>query len=83
MMSNYPAGVTGNEWQISGPSWEGTVSAQCPMCDHEDEFDGADLNGTLVIECHECGFEWQEDSEGFFGNDPDYWHDSRCDREDW
>lgn len=29
-MSNYPPGVTGNEPEIAGPSWEGQVERDCP-----------------------------------------------------
>jgi hypothetical protein len=29
-MSNYPPGVTGNEYEISGPDWEGTLEVKCP-----------------------------------------------------
>jgi len=29
MLSNYPPGVTGNEPEINGPEWEGTVERAC------------------------------------------------------
>lgn len=28
-MSNYPPGVTGNEYEIAGPDWEGEVEVSC------------------------------------------------------
>lgn len=31
-MSNYPPGVSGNEYEIAGPSWTGTVEAECEEC---------------------------------------------------
>lgn len=31
-MSNYPPGVTGNEWQIAGPLFENEVGGECPEC---------------------------------------------------
>lgn len=36
MLSNYPPGVTGNEPEINGPSWEGEIERVCE--------DDADLN---------------------------------------
>ena len=35
MLSNYPPGVTGNEWQISGPDWEHECKQECPTCESE------------------------------------------------
>ena len=32
-MSNYPPGVTGNEIEIAGPSWEGTIERSCDQTD--------------------------------------------------
>ncbi len=32
MASNYPPGVTGNEFEISGPEWEREQEHYCPAC---------------------------------------------------
>lgn len=32
MNSNYPSGVTGNEYEIAGPDYEHEVDAPCPDC---------------------------------------------------
>ena len=34
-MSNYPPGVTGNEFAIAGPDWDGTVERVCEAQDVE------------------------------------------------
>lgn len=31
-MSNYPPGVTGNEYEIAGPDWESEVEVICSVC---------------------------------------------------
>lgn len=35
MLSNYPPGVTGNEYQIAGPDWEQEDHRYCPECGYE------------------------------------------------
>ncbi len=35
MLSNYPPGVTGNEYEISGPEREWEEEAICPLCEIE------------------------------------------------
>jgi hypothetical protein len=32
MTSNYPPGVTGNEYEISGPDCEWEEQRECPLC---------------------------------------------------
>ncbi len=32
-MSNYPPGVTGNEYEIAGPSYEEYEDRECPECE--------------------------------------------------
>lgn len=32
-MSNYPPGVTGNEYEIAGADFEQELSRECPTCD--------------------------------------------------
>jgi len=36
MASNYPPGVTGNEYAIGGPQREWEEEAHCPVCGTED-----------------------------------------------
>ena len=33
-MSNYPPGVTGNEYAISGPEYERETALECEVCGH-------------------------------------------------
>lgn len=32
MSSNYPPGVTGNEYEIAGPDYEKDIEELCPKC---------------------------------------------------
>ena len=32
-MSNYPPGVTGNEYEIAGPDFEVEHERECPVCE--------------------------------------------------
>ena len=41
-MSNYPPGVTGNEFEIAGPSWEGEIERTCEQTDVEIKVAGVD-----------------------------------------
>lgn len=54
MPSSYPPGVTGNEWQIAGPEWEGEITVT-----HECGFTGkveAWGDGTILAwQCPQCG----------------------------
>lgn len=58
MTSNYPPGVTGNEYEIAGPDWE-AEGGECPRC-----------NSILILEgyrrrkwatCSQC--DWFSDVE--------------------
>lgn len=56
-MSNYPPGVTGNEWQIAGPD-ERVVSVDCNVdgCGFTGEVDGSSIDGeTWQFTCPDCG----------------------------
>lgn len=62
-MSNYPPGVTGNEFQISGPDSEVDGNVYCPNC-------GADIETTVTyfryerwFTCPTCGTETTESDE--------------------
>lgn len=47
-LSNYPPGVTGNEIQIAGPSWEGEITRTCTAEDVEVEILGTDALALLA-----------------------------------
>lgn len=38
-MNGYPPGVTGNEWQITGPLEEWSQWVGCPVCEREAKMD--------------------------------------------
>jgi hypothetical protein len=79
-MSNYPPGVTGNEWQIAGPYAETEETLDCPECEKETlhavvtlrRFDDVDS-----VTCTECQYEWERQADS--GPDPyDAWRDDRA-----
>lgn len=47
-MSNYPPGVTGNELEIAGPSWEGEVVRSCKEHDVEVQILGDEVHKILA-----------------------------------
>ena len=51
-MSNYPPGVTGNEYEIAGPDWEEEI--ECPKC--EKETVRLYYGGSWWIDCEHCGY---------------------------
>lgn len=53
-MSNYPPGVTGNEYEIAGPSWTGIMDIECPSCGYEGEADAEGYGMERWAFC-ECG----------------------------
>lgn len=71
-LSNYPPGVTGNEWQIAGGK-ELTVTRECkgtearvyPACLVDQLAQGywVDLTGTAVVTEYDCTFSGQVDAE--------------------
>ena len=70
-MSNYPPGVTGNEWQIAGPDAERDETRDVKECGNaECEFEGGTVEGVVTFygfeawfdwECPECGHSNEED----------------------
>lgn len=50
MSSNYPPGVTGNEWQIAGPEWEDDIDVACD-CGF---FGTVDAWGAMSVTYWEC-----------------------------
>jgi len=87
-LSNFPPGVTGNEWAIRGPI-EKVEEKHCDEC--EDDFDvvvhysgPANSTGSATFcywECPECGREYESDVEIDDGADDAYdeWIDRKID----
>ena len=61
MLSNYPPGVTGNEWEIAGPDYEAEVEVVCPTCDNTTPAFAIGFHGEAWLEgdCSFCGGEIQ------------------------
>lgn len=60
-MSNYPPGVTGNEWQIAGVFSEYDEERECPACEEETLVSVALLTRNAdreSCECLTCGYQW-------------------------
>lgn len=53
-MSNYPPGVTGNEFEIAGPDWEQEAEGKCPN-GHEALVD-VGYRRQMWRECNECDY---------------------------
>ena len=84
MTSNYPPGVTGNEFAISGPDREWEERSLCEYCNHIDNnvHQEHHSEGRWFI-CSNCE---QTTELGFLeeieGPDPDDWRDRMLDREE-
>jgi len=70
-LSNYPPGVTGNEYAINGAQYEREINEQCEACGHV----GLLLEGhyefgerTICLECDDIQYIDPEP-------DPDEWYD--------
>ena len=59
MTSNYPPGVTGNEYQIAGPDYEHKVDGECPKCGERDVLFELGYHSSRWQICDTCGY--QED----------------------
>ena len=59
MSSNYPPGVSGNEYEIAGPSTEDTGDRLCPACDGSTLVQSFGVASWYV--CEWC--DWQSDPE--------------------
>jgi hypothetical protein len=75
-MSNYPWGVTGHEYEISGPDYE-QEAGQCPSCGKESlvEFGYQKRSWN---NCNECGYHSDIEPPE---RDPDRARDERIERE--
>ena len=81
-MSNYPAGVTGNEYEISGPEYSDSAIRYCDHCedDREGTLEGHRDRGSWFI-CDECGETTDLGYPEEEGPDPDRQRDEQWDRE--
>jgi hypothetical protein len=61
MSSNYPCGVSGNEYSISGPDWETESNIECPVCDGEMMEYG--YRRETWVKCVVCGYTMDIDKE--------------------
>lgn len=51
---SYPPGVTGNEYAIAGPSWEGEYRRYCRVCDTITVWDAQTFHGEGWGTCQTC-----------------------------
>ena len=58
MNSNYPPGVTGNEYEIAGPDYERDVDEKCPTCGLTSLVERGYRRDAWWV-CLECG--WTDD----------------------
>ena len=56
-MSNYPPGVTGNEFEIAGPDYEQEIEGYCPGCGKSDCLMEQGYQGQRWRNCSECDYE--------------------------
>jgi hypothetical protein len=90
MSSNYPPGVTGNEYAIAGARGLGATSREvtCPSCgyegDAEGELEGYDYEVWFAYECPKCDTLTNLDLDPEdFGPDPDDARDAELDSYDY
>jgi ribosomal protein L37AE/L43A len=74
MGSNYPPGVTGNEYEIAGPDFEEEV--ECSECGKLALKQG--YRNRWWIDCEECGY--HEDGQTSMWDLADYYFESAGDR---
>lgn len=78
-MSNYPPGVTGNEPQIAGPSYEEEVERTCGSCGTTDLVVIQGYGYLITWQCAECGEDHEEEVDS--GPDPDEAYERRREQE--
>jgi ribosomal protein S27AE len=61
-MSGYPPGVTGNEYEITGPDFTGDEPRPCPDCGGDTAYE-VGYQGARWWECSECGYTSPADAE--------------------
>ena len=53
-LSNYPPGVSGNELELAGPSWEGMVERTCTAQNVQLKVVGAEPGTLIDVELDSC-----------------------------
>jgi len=71
-LSNYPPGVSGNEYEISGPDWEQETTRYCDLCRQERDVTVYGHQRQAWWTCPVCDMDWDEDEPYI---DPDDYHD--------
>lgn len=68
---SYPPGVTGREFAIAGPDFEGEVERYCPTCEKVTPFEAASYRDQAWGTCEVCltEDEWSVEDEA---PEPDY-----------
>lgn len=66
MLRNFPPGVTGNEYEISGPDEERQEDRFCSQCDDDTPHNVYRYRLQLWGECIPCGHEFDDIVEPFF-----------------
>ena len=57
MSSNYPPGVTGNEYEIAGADYQKEVEGECPACFRSDVLVEEGYRGRRWQFCSECDYQ--------------------------
>jgi len=55
-MTNYPPGVTGNEYEIAGPDFEEILNERCPQCYGRDSLIAQGYRGQRWVVCVDCDY---------------------------
>ena len=69
--SNYPPGVTGNEYEIAGPDLMWEDEHFCEACDKYTEFDCESFNKIVSGRCTVCASDIDLGTHGDYFIDPD------------
>lgn len=81
-MSNYPPGVTGNEFAIAGPDFEDEDSAFCPRCAQDRDGTVLGYQGERWFVCGSCETQTDLPSLDDEGPDPDAAYDALVERQE-
>jgi hypothetical protein len=61
--SNYPLGVTGNEYEIAGPDTETEAQIECSTCEETTEFMVYTFGHEKWADCQTCGYRMEEEED--------------------
>tara|TARA_B100001964_G_scaffold210472_1_gene244943 strand:- start:222 stop:497 length:276 start_codon:yes stop_codon:yes gene_type:complete len=80
--SNYPPGVTGNEYEIAGPDLTWEDQHYCDDCEKYTEFDFESFRKIISGRCAVCSNEIDLGTYGDYFVDPDRQRDEQMDKEE-